>query len=89
MKVVLIILTMVILQSCSTARAITATSNPIAKKSGTACAANILGIIPLSLDSSIYTAAKNGGIQKISTVDYTGFHSIFYNKNCTTVHGSN
>jgi hypothetical protein len=48
-----------------------ATSNAGASKVGTAEAQSILGIIATG-DASINTAAKNGGITKISHVDYQG-----------------
>lgn len=44
------------------------TSNPMGKKVGQSTATNILGIVA-SGDASITTAAKNGGIKKISHVD--------------------
>ncbi len=47
----------------------TVTSNPIANKVGSAEATSILGIVATG-DASISTAARNGGITKISHVDY-------------------
>lgn len=44
------------------------TSNPLGKKVGQSSASNILGIVATG-DASINTAAKNGGIKKISHVD--------------------
>jgi TRL-like protein family len=72
----------------SCAHPITATSNDLGDTEGKACARNILFIIPLSLDNSIYTAAKDAEIKKISTVDATSFYSGIYNQTCTVVHGS-
>lgn len=48
---------------------LTATSNPVARKVGTAEASSILGIVATG-DASIEAAARNGGITKISHVDY-------------------
>ena len=58
-----------LLSSCSITLPVTATSNPIGSKVGTATATGYLGYIFLDQDASIQTAAKNGGITKISTVD--------------------
>lgn len=74
--------------SCSTHRPITATSNAVAATRGEACQKNILFIIPLETDSTIYTAAQKGGIKNISTVDSEAFTSIIYNSQCTIVRGS-
>jgi hypothetical protein len=46
-----------------------ATSNPVATKVGTAEVTSILGIVATG-DASIATAARNGGISKISHIDY-------------------
>lgn len=72
----------------SCAHPITATSNEVADSEGKACARNILFIIPLSLDNTIYSAAKDGEIKKISTVDASSFYTGIYNQSCTIVHGS-
>lgn len=72
----------------SCASPITATSNKVGDVEGKACSRNILFIIPLSLDSTIYSAAKDGGISEISTVDQSAFYSGIYNQNCTIVHGN-
>jgi hypothetical protein len=57
------------------------------KSKGEACSRNILFLIPLSLDSSIYTAAKNGDIELISTVDSEALFTGVYNSQCTIVRG--
>ncbi len=57
------------LSSCSIVLPVTATSNPVGSKVGTAKATVYLGLIALDQDASIKTAAQNGGITKISTVD--------------------
>lgn len=54
--------------SCTSIRPVTATSNPVGSKVGMSRALNVLGFWADS-DYSIRTAAKNGGITKISTVD--------------------
>ncbi len=57
------------LTSCSLTLPVNATSNAVGKKVGTASATGYLGILFFDQDASISTAAKNGGITKISTVD--------------------
>lgn len=47
----------------------TATGQPMGTKVGTAQATSILGLVNLG-DASIQTAAMNGGILHISSVDY-------------------
>ena len=55
--------------SCTVTRPVTATSNPVGSKVGMSRAVNVLGFWTGDNDYSIRTAAKNGGITKISTVD--------------------
>jgi len=57
------------MSSCSLTLPVTATSNPVGNKVGTAKATGYLGILFFNADASIRTAARNGGITKISTVD--------------------
>ncbi|WP_154859425.1 TRL-like family protein [Cyclobacterium xiamenense] len=57
------------MSSCSLTLPVTATSNPIGEKVGTAKATGYLGALFFDADASIRTAAKNGGISEISTVD--------------------
>lgn len=56
--------------SCSTTTPITATSNPVGNKCGEASTTRILGFGG-SANIGINAAAKNGGITKISHVDYS------------------
>ena len=58
-----------LMSSCALTLPVNATSNPVGKKVGTAIATGYLGVLFLNQDASIRTAAKNGGITKISTVD--------------------
>lgn len=55
--------------SCSSTQPITATSNPVGNKCGVAQTTVVLGIFGGSADNGINTAAKNGGITRISHVD--------------------
>lgn len=57
------------MSSCSLTLPVTATSNPVGEKVGTAKATGYLGVLFFDADASIRTAAKNGGITEISTVD--------------------
>ena len=71
-KIYSIILTVAIaaiFASCSLTLPVGATSNPVGSKVGTAKATGFLYILFFDADASIQTAAKNGGITKISTVD--------------------
>lgn len=56
------------MSSCALTLPVNATSNPVGNKVGTAKATGYLGLF-FDADASIRTAAKNGGITKISTVD--------------------
>ena len=59
----------VFLSSCALTLPVNATSNPVGQKVGTAKATGYLGVLFFDQDASIQTAAKNGGITRISTVD--------------------
>jgi hypothetical protein len=59
----------VVATGCAITLPVNATSNPVGSKVGTAKATGFLGILFFDADASIRTAAKNGGITKISTVD--------------------
>jgi hypothetical protein len=58
------------LGACSITKPINATSNPLGSKRGEASGTGFLRILNFGVDASILTAAKNGGITKISTVDF-------------------
>jgi hypothetical protein len=59
------------LSSCSVTFPVAATSNEVGSKVGQSSGNCYLGILCFDVDASIQTAARNGGISKISTVDYT------------------
>lgn len=65
-----------ILSSCSITVPIAATSNPVGSKVGIAKSTQVFGFFPDGGDLSIKTAAQNGGISKISTVDFK--HSLVF-----------
>ncbi len=80
LRTICVLFTMLLLiTSCSLTLPISATSNPVGSKVGTAKASGFFGYLYLDADASIQTAAKNGGITKISTVDLkqTNFLNIF------------
>lgn len=58
-----------IMSSCSLTLPVGATSNPVGNKVGSATAPYFLNFLVFNGDASIQSAAKNGGITKISTVD--------------------
>lgn len=57
------------MSSCSLTLPVNATSNPVGNKVGTAKATGYFGVLFFDADASIRTAARNGGISSISTVD--------------------
>jgi hypothetical protein len=76
------------LASCATTMPLTATSNPLGSKIGEASATYLFGLFPLGTpDMGIYAAAKNGGITKISTVDFRRTPMFFVTKYSTVVSG--
>jgi len=58
-----------IMASCSITLPVAATSNAVGNKVGSASGSCFLRFLCFNVDASIQTAAKNGGITKISTVD--------------------
>lgn len=82
------ILTAVLLCSCVTVKGpIGVTSNPIGSKKGEASRTIVLGLAFGHTDLSLKTAAKNGNITKISTVDYVVEKKFFTKKVSTVVTG--
>lgn len=75
--------------SCTSVAPLTATSNTVGKKCGTATETRILGFFPFEGDHSINTAAKAGGISKISHVDVETYNifGYLYVKTTTKVYG--
>jgi hypothetical protein len=69
-KMITILLSVVaVMSSCALTLPVNATSNPVGSKVGMAKATGYLQVLFFNQDASIRTAAKNGGITKISTVD--------------------
>lgn len=65
----LIAVAAITLASCTVTRPGQVTDNPMGTKIGRATGTCYLGIFCFNVDYSIHTAAKNGGINKIATVD--------------------
>ncbi len=70
LAIALAITSVAFLSSCSVTVPVTATSNPVGSKVGIAKSTQTLGFFFDGGDLSIKSAAKNGGISKISTVDF-------------------
>lgn len=85
-KVLLLIPMLALAVSCTVTVPVTATSNPVGTKTGTSTARRVLGVW-VQQDASVITAARNGGITKISTVDMTIRRGIFVKKIETKVTG--
>ena len=77
------------LSSCEITRPIAATSNPVGSKIGTSTAFGILMFPPFvgAGNTGIQKAAKNGGITKIGTVDYTERYFFLWRTWTCTVTG--
>jgi hypothetical protein len=63
------------------------TDNPVGSKTGEATASYLFGYIPLSSDTGYSTAAANGGISKIATVEKRTESNPFITKITTIVTG--
>ncbi len=64
-----LLLVVAMMSSCSVTLPVNATSNSVGSKVGVSKATGYFGVLFFDQDASIRTAAKNGGITKISTVD--------------------
>ena len=81
-----LVASLILLASCSTITPVCATSNPVGSKVGEATASYLFGYLPLGdCDMSIQTAAKKGGITRISTVDSKVSPGIFITRITTIV----
>ena len=61
--------------------------NKVGAKEGRACASSIAGLIATG-DASIATAAANGGITNIDSVDHHSTTKVIFSEFCTIVRGS-
>ncbi len=62
-------------------------SSPNGAKEGQACAQSFLGLVALG-DASVRTAAQNGGISAVQSIDIEVFSLLVYAQACTVVRGS-
>ena len=68
-NLILLCLFSFLITSCSLTLPVNATSNEVGSKVGMSEAKGFLNVLWFDQDASIQSAAKNGGISKISTVD--------------------
>lgn len=80
-------MTCAMLTSCTVTTPVAATSNPVGNKCGEASFSQFLGFLGGSSNAGINKAAKNGGITKISHVDFVTKNSIFVKKYTVRVYG--
>ena len=78
-----------LMTSCSISGPLLVTDNKAMEKRGEASYNIYLGFIrPMRADASIQTAAKNGNITKVATVDRKIYGGLFKSTITTTVTGS-
>lgn len=83
----LIAISAVIATACSFTSPVNATSNEVGSKVGTSGGKIWFGIFYTDVDASIQSAAKNGRISKISTVDFKHQNMIFFQEYTCIVTG--
>lgn len=88
-KIIGYLLIIAFFTSCEISRPIAATSNELGTKTGKASAIGILLFPPFAgQETTIEQAAKNAGITKISTVDYSIYWYVFFTRRVCTVTGN-
>lgn len=86
--VVCAMMALLVLAGCTTVSPVGATGNPIGSKVGEATASFLFGVLPLGkADMGVVTAAQNGGISTVSTIDTKVFNGLFVTKITTVVTG--
>jgi len=85
LAIVVTILSLSVLTSCSITLPVAATSNPVGSKVGQQSAGIFFAVLCFGGDASIKTAAKNGGITKISTVDIKRLNVLGVYQQVTTI----
>ena len=87
-KSIIVIAAAALLTSCSISSPLMVTDNEVGTKRGEASYnVWIFGIRPIHVDASIRTAAKNGNITKVATVDKTVTGGFFKTTYSTVVTG--
>ncbi|MGP1588075.1 MAG: TRL domain-containing protein [Treponemataceae bacterium] len=84
---IVLALTVVLFASCVSTWPITSTGSNLGSKVGQATTTVIFGLPLQNSDCSIASAAKNGGITKVSTVDVKLTNYFVFCKITTTVRG--
>jgi uncharacterized lipoprotein YajG len=83
-----VLVLVMLLTACSMNQPVCATSNPLGAKTGTYTQTSFLMFPPSqSKEAAIAAAAKNGGITRISTVDYIVTWKIIFTDFTTVVTG--
>lgn len=77
----------IIATSCTMTKPVNATSNPVGSKVGESGGNVWFGIFYTNVDASIHSAAKNGKISKISTVDFRFKNNIIFQRYTCIVTG--
>ena len=87
-KNIILGLSVAVLSSCAISMPVLITDNVVNEKRGEASFNIILGIIsPMNADVSIATAAKNGGITQVGSVDFVVKAGLFKTTYTTVVTG--
>ena len=87
-RIFLVLSLVLLLSACTINRPVCATSNPLGAKVGVYKRTGILFFLPLSnTDAAIRKAAENGGITRISAVDYNITYFLFFTEYRTIVTG--
>lgn len=86
-SILIVAFTLVSMTACSVSAPILVTDNTN-EKTGTASYKTILGFPPKTADASIAKAAENGGITKVTSVDYKVKWGLFKTTYTTIVTGN-
>jgi hypothetical protein len=87
-KNIILGMSILFLTSCAVSTPVIITDNVVGEKRGEASFNIILGIIaPMDADASIATAAKNGGITQVGSVDFKVKAGLFKSTYTTIVTG--
>lgn len=88
LMIVAALLLVILLSACTINRPVCATSNPLGQKVGIYAQTGLFGFPPpMNKEAATAKAARNGGITKISTVDYNTTWMLFIMKYETIVTG--
>ncbi len=89
MKLISSLLFVMLLASCSVTKPVSVSANSVGRKSGKACVSHLFGLFPLGdKDITVAKAAKNGGISKVNSVDFSYTNYLVISNSCTLVNGN-